>query len=64
MLSLGGPIDVLCNIAGLPQTKPALDVLRVNFLGLRHLTASLAPHMAPGGCVTSVSSNAGCVPKA
>ncbi|HEY3669634.1 MAG TPA: coniferyl-alcohol dehydrogenase [Acidimicrobiia bacterium] len=57
--NLDGPVDVLCNIAGLPQTKPALDVLRVNFLGLRHLTESLAPLMAAGGSVTSVSSNAG-----
>ena len=57
--SLDGPVDVLCNIAGLPQTKPPLDVLRVNFLGLRHLTESLAPRMNAGACVTSVSSNAG-----
>ncbi len=57
--SLDGTVDVLCNVAGLPQTKPAIDVLRVNFLGLRHLTESLAVRMAPGGSVTSVSSNAG-----
>lgn len=57
--ALGGPIDVLCNIAGLPQTKPAEDVLRVNFLGLRHLTERLAPQMAAGATVTNVASNAG-----
>ena len=56
---LDGPVDVLCNIAGLPQTKPAVDILRVNFLGLRHLTESLARHMTPDGRVTNVSSNAG-----
>ena len=52
-------IDVLCNVAGLPQTKPATDVVRVNFLGLRHLTEALAPRMAPGAAVTNVASNAG-----
>jgi NAD(P)-dependent dehydrogenase (short-subunit alcohol dehydrogenase family) len=31
-------IDALCNIAGLPPTKDRVDVLKVNFLGLRHLT--------------------------
>jgi NAD(P)-dependent dehydrogenase (short-subunit alcohol dehydrogenase family) len=53
------PVHVLCNIAGLPQTKPAADVLRVNFLGLRHLTEALGPRMAPQATVTSVASNAG-----
>lgn len=56
---LDAPVDVLCNIAGLPQTKPAADVLRVNFLGLRHLTETLVPRMGPGATVTSVASNAG-----
>jgi len=53
------PVDLLANVAGLPQTKPALDVVRVNFLGLRYLTESLAPVMEPGAAVVNVSSNAG-----
>jgi NAD(P)-dependent dehydrogenase (short-subunit alcohol dehydrogenase family) len=57
--ALPGPVDVLCNIAGLPQTKPGPDVLRVNFLGLRHLTEALAPSMGQGATVTNVASNAG-----
>jgi NAD(P)-dependent dehydrogenase (short-subunit alcohol dehydrogenase family) len=57
--SLGASIDVLCNVAGLPQTKPGVDVLRVNFLGLRHLTETLAPRMAHGAAVTNVASIAG-----
>lgn len=56
---LDAPIDALCNVAGLPQTKPAAEVVRVNFLGLRHLTEALAPRMAPGASVTNVASNAG-----
>lgn len=57
--ALPGPVDVLCNVAGLPQTKPGADVLRVNFLGLRHLTEALAPQMPAGATVTNVASNAG-----
>ena len=53
------PVDVLCNVAGVPQTKPASDVIRINFLGLRHLTERLAPRMTTGGTVTNVASNAG-----
>lgn len=53
------PVDALCNIAGLPQTKPAEAVLRVNFLGLRHLSEALAPRMADGASITNVASNAG-----
>lgn len=57
--SLGSELDVLCNIAGLPQTKPGEAVLRVNFLGLRHLTEALAPTMREGATITNVASNAG-----
>ena len=57
--TLDESVDVLCNVAGLPQSKPAVDILRVNFLGLRHLTEALAPRMGPQGRVTNVSSNAG-----
>lgn len=53
------PVDVLCNIAGLPQTAPTERVLRVNFLALRHLVESLAPTMPADACVVNVASNAG-----
>ena len=59
LFELDSTVDVLCNIAGLPQSKPAVDILRVNFLGLRHLTEALAPRMGPEGRITNVSSNAG-----
>jgi NAD(P)-dependent dehydrogenase (short-subunit alcohol dehydrogenase family) len=52
-------VQVLCNVAGLPQSKPAADILRVNFLGLRHLTEALAPLMGDTGRVVNVASNAG-----
>jgi NAD(P)-dependent dehydrogenase (short-subunit alcohol dehydrogenase family) len=56
---LPGAVTILCNVAGLPQTKPPADVLAVNFLGLRHLTESLATRMAGDGRVVNVASNAG-----
>jgi NAD(P)-dependent dehydrogenase (short-subunit alcohol dehydrogenase family) len=52
-------VDLLANVAGVPQTHPALDVMRVNFLGLRHLTELLAPTMRDGGAIVHVASNAG-----
>ncbi|WP_461593979.1 SDR family oxidoreductase [Thiomonas sp.] len=36
--AVGGGIDALCNIAGLPPTRSAAAVLRVNFPGLRAFT--------------------------
>ena len=52
-------VDVLCNVAGLPQTHPTEAVLRVNFLGLRHLVDALVPRMRTGACIVNVASNAG-----
>jgi len=53
------PVDLLANVAGLPQTHPAIDVLKVNLLGLRHLTEALAPTMPADASVVNVASNAG-----
>ncbi len=53
------PVDLLANVAGLPQTHAGIDVMRVNFLGLRHLTERLAPRMAEGAAIVNVASNAG-----
>lgn len=49
---LGG----LANVAGLPGTFPAELVLRVNVLGLRHLTEAVVPRLAPGSAVVNVAS--------
>jgi NAD(P)-dependent dehydrogenase (short-subunit alcohol dehydrogenase family) len=56
---IGGDIDALFNCAGLPQTFPALDVLAVNFLGIRHWTEQWLPCIARGGAIATVSSLAG-----
>lgn len=55
--SIGGPVDALFNIAGVSSGigDPQL-VVRINFLGLRHLTELLIPTMAAGSSIVSVSS--------
>jgi NAD(P)-dependent dehydrogenase (short-subunit alcohol dehydrogenase family) len=54
-----GPVDALFNCAGLPPMQPWLDVMRVNFIGMRHLTEALLPAMPTGGGIVTVGSNGG-----
>lgn len=54
-----GGLDVLCNVAGVPGTKPAELVIKVNFLGPRLLTETLLPAIRSGGAVVNVASTAG-----
>jgi NAD(P)-dependent dehydrogenase (short-subunit alcohol dehydrogenase family) len=57
---IGGRIDALFNCAGLPGGKfPDLDVMLVNFVGMRHLAELVAQRMEPGGAIASISSTAG-----
>jgi NAD(P)-dependent dehydrogenase (short-subunit alcohol dehydrogenase family) len=55
--AIGGPIDALFNVAGVSSGigNPLL-VVKINFLGTRHLTEALAPRMPSGGAIASVSS--------
>ena len=56
----GGRIDRLFYCAGLPGTKPAVDVMGVNFIGLRHTAEQCVPHLPRnGGAIASISSAAG-----
>jgi NAD(P)-dependent dehydrogenase (short-subunit alcohol dehydrogenase family) len=57
--SIGGKVDALFNCAGLPNTFAPLDVMKVNFLGLRHLTELVVERMSEGGAIVSISSNGG-----
>jgi hypothetical protein len=41
--------------AGLPQTFPALDVMKVNFIGMRHWTESWIPKMRRGSGVVTIA---------
>jgi NAD(P)-dependent dehydrogenase (short-subunit alcohol dehydrogenase family) len=57
--SIGGPVHALFNVAGVPQTLPPDTVIKVNFLGLRHLTERVLPLIPEGGAVAHVASIAG-----
>ncbi|PCH98727.1 MAG: 3-alpha-hydroxysteroid dehydrogenase [Rhodobacteraceae bacterium] len=52
-------IDGLANIAGLPPTRPAADVVAVNLVALKHLTLSLVDSMADGASIVNLASLAG-----
>jgi NAD(P)-dependent dehydrogenase (short-subunit alcohol dehydrogenase family) len=56
---IGGPIDGLANIAGVPGTAPARTVIAVNVLGLRALTEALLDRMSDGGSIVHLASLAG-----
>ena len=56
---IGGKVDALFNISGLPQTFPGEDVVTVNFLGIRAWTEGWLPNINSGGAIVSVSSLAG-----
>lgn len=55
---IGGEVDAVFNCAGLPQTFPAMDVVRVNFIGLKRWTERWIPRIRKGGAIVTVSSNA------
>lgn len=53
-------IYALFNCAGVPHPPfPAVDVMLINFVGLRHLTEALLPRIADGGAIASIASTAG-----
>jgi NAD(P)-dependent dehydrogenase (short-subunit alcohol dehydrogenase family) len=55
--AIGHHVDSLFNVAGVSSgIGDPLRVVTINFLGLRHLTESLQPAMAPGSSIASVSS--------
>ena len=56
---IGGKIDALFNCAGLPNAFPAMDVMKVNFIGLRHLTEQLLPKMGAGAAIANIASTGG-----
>ena len=52
-------LDGLANIAGLPPTRPAAQVLKVNLVGLKYLTESLINKLADNASVVNLASLAG-----
>lgn len=57
--AIGGKVDALFNCAGLPNSMPPIDVMQVNFIGLRHFTECVLPLMGPGGAIASIASTGG-----
>jgi NAD(P)-dependent dehydrogenase (short-subunit alcohol dehydrogenase family) len=58
--AIGGSVDALFNCAGLPQTiNASLDVMKVNFIGMRLFTEQMLQHMGPGSAIASIASSAG-----
>ncbi len=55
----GGPIDRLFYCAGLPNTFDRLDIMLVNFVGLRHTVETAVPHMPRDAAAASISSAGG-----
>jgi NAD(P)-dependent dehydrogenase (short-subunit alcohol dehydrogenase family) len=58
-ITADGPVDRLFNCAGIAQTFPPVEVMLVNFLGMRHLTEALLPHLRDGAAIANISSGAG-----
>ena len=57
--AIGGEVDAVFNVSGLPQTFPGEDVVTVNFLGLRHWTQTWLPRVRKGGAIVTVGSLGG-----
>jgi NAD(P)-dependent dehydrogenase (short-subunit alcohol dehydrogenase family) len=57
--AVGGKVDALFNCAGLPGGVDAMDSVRVNFLGTRHLTEQVIPLMGEQGAIISIASTGG-----
>lgn len=59
--AVGGKVDALFNCAGLPGGGgfPALDTMKVNFIGTRHVTETVLPLMGQGGAIVSIASTGG-----
>ena len=57
--ALPSGIAGLANIAGLPPTKPAAAVIKVNLIGLKYLTTQLISKLADGASIVNLASLAG-----
>lgn len=57
--ALSGEYDVLLNVAGVPGTVDPELIMRVNTLGLKHLTEAVFARLRAGGAIVSIASIAG-----
>ena len=58
-VAIDGPVDVLFNNAAIAATFPALQVMKVNYLGVRQLSEALLPKIPEGGAIAITASIAG-----
>jgi NAD(P)-dependent dehydrogenase (short-subunit alcohol dehydrogenase family) len=56
---IGGHVDALFMCAGLPQTFPPVEVMKVNYAGTRFFTEAMMPLIPKGGAIACISSTAG-----
>jgi NAD(P)-dependent dehydrogenase (short-subunit alcohol dehydrogenase family) len=56
---IGGRVDALFNCAGLPQTFPPVEVMKVNYAGTRFFAERMLPLMPSGSAIVNVASTAG-----
>ena len=59
LTAVGVDWDAVFYCAGLPQTHPPLDVMKVNFVAMRKVVDGLLGGMPAGSAVAIISSNAG-----
>lgn len=57
--AIGGPVDASFYCAGLPQTFPKLEVMKVNFVHMRHWNEQVVARMPKGGALAMIASTAG-----
>lgn len=57
--SIEGEVDTVFNCAGLPNTFPLLDIMKVNFIGMRYWTEQVLPKVRSGGAIATIASTAG-----
>lgn len=58
--AVGGKVDALFNCAGLPNGAfDPMDVMKVNFIGTRHVTDCVVPLMGNSGAIVSIASTGG-----
>ena len=59
-IAAAGPIDSLFYCAGLPGGSFSnVDVMLVNYIGLKHMAEACIPHMKRGDAIGTISSAAG-----
>ena len=56
--AIGVKIDALFNCAGLGPTFSPLEIMKVNFIGTRHLTERVIPLLTAGSAIASIASTA------